>query len=124
MNTPDHVSGKPSNACWLFGKMNYASMRFREVKALCPSFVLQLHCDSNQDAVGPGLPCAVHSAFYRTGEIQGEEGEPDTAPFGCLPVQYFGTTSTGLRKKCLYVKGLATRTKLFIRILKEECAKM
>lgn len=75
-------------------------------------------------AVGPGLPCVLYSAFYRIGKIQGEEGGTDTAPFGCLPVQYFRTTLTCLRKKCLHVKGLAIRTKLFIRILKEECTKM
>lgn len=75
-------------------------------------------------AVGPGLPCVLHSAFYETGNVRGEEGAADTAPFGCLPVQYLGTTSTVLRKKCLNVKGLAIGTKLFIRILKEECAKM
>lgn len=37
---PDHVSGKPSNVCWVLGKMNYASVLFWEVKALCLSFVL------------------------------------------------------------------------------------
>lgn len=57
-------------------------------------------------AVGPGLPCVLHSAFYETGKIQGEERGADTAPFGCLPVQYFRTTSPVLRKNAWMWKGL------------------
>lgn len=48
VNTPDRVSCKPSSAYWVLGEMNYVSMLFREVKALCLSFVLHFCCNLNQ----------------------------------------------------------------------------
>lgn len=136
LSLPARASCKLSDACRVFGKLNNASMLLSEAKALSLSLVLQLNCDLNQYGtmhlssflwvmhLARELTYVLNSAFYKTGKIWGEEGGVVNSPLKCLPVQYFGTTSTVLRRKRLkYAKGFITWTKLFIGILKEEYAK-